>query len=70
MNPTDVPEQATKILDREGSHIDACVAERRDRLSTPADAITATEEIFNLRRRYFGASGPDSTRSSSSSLRR
>jgi hypothetical protein len=57
LDPTPVPDQAAKILEREGGHIDACVAERRERLATPADAITATEEIFNLRRRYFGVAG-------------
>lgn len=57
MDPSGTPDQAVKILEREGSHIDACVAERRERLATPADAIHATEDIFNLRRRYFGATG-------------
>jgi hypothetical protein len=57
LDSTGVPEQADKILDREGKHIDTSVEERKERLSTPADAITAIEEIFNLRRRYFGATG-------------
>jgi hypothetical protein len=51
------PAQAEKILEREGSHIDARVAERRERVSSPAEAIAAAEEIFNLRQRYFGATG-------------
>ena len=50
-------DQAEKILDREGRHIETSVEERKARLATPADAIVATEEIFNLRRRYFGATG-------------
>ncbi|HEU4338900.1 MAG TPA: hypothetical protein VFS19_02430 [Planctomycetota bacterium] len=49
--------QAEKILEREGKHIETRVAERRDKLASPADAIAATEDIFNLRRRYFGATG-------------
>lgn len=57
MESTDFPEQATKILDREGGHIEARVAARRERLSSPADAIAAAEELFNLRRRYFGVTG-------------
>ena len=52
-----MPDQAAKILEREAGHIDTCVAERRARIDTPADAIHATEEIFNLRSRYFGATG-------------
>jgi hypothetical protein len=51
------PAQAEKILEREGSHIDARVAERKERVSSPAEAIAAAEEIFNLRQRYFGATG-------------
>jgi len=57
LEPTEVPDQAEKILEREGGHIDARVAERRERVSSPAEAIAAAEEIFNLRPRYFGATG-------------
>jgi hypothetical protein len=57
LDPTEAPEQAEKILDREGKHIDAAVAERKERLSSPADVIAAVEDVFNLRRRYFGATG-------------
>lgn len=57
MDETANPAQAEKILEREGSHIDARVAERKERVSSPAEAIAAAEEIFNLRQRYFGATG-------------
>ena len=57
MEPPAVPEQAGKILESEGGHIAARVAERRRALATPAEAIAATEELFNLRRRYFGITG-------------
>ena len=57
MDQTESPGQAEKILEREGKHIDARVEERRERLSSPAEAIAAAEEIFNLRSRYFGATG-------------
>ncbi len=57
MDPTEAPEQADKILERESAHIEARAAERRERLDSPADALKAVEEIYNLRRRYFGATG-------------
>jgi hypothetical protein len=57
VDQTESPGQAEKILEREAKHIDACVAERKARLSSPAEVIAATEVIFNLRRRYFGATG-------------
>lgn len=57
MEPTETPDQAAKILERETGHIDSRVAERRERLVSPADAIAATEELFNLRQRYFGVTG-------------
>jgi hypothetical protein len=57
VDPSGVPEQAGKILEREAGHIAARVEERRKSVATPADAITATEDLFNLRRRYFGITG-------------
>ena len=57
MDPCEAPDQAEKILDREGKHIDLCVSTRREKLASPADAIVAAEDIFNLRSRYFGATG-------------
>ncbi|HZN63358.1 MAG TPA: hypothetical protein VFC90_13210 [Planctomycetota bacterium] len=57
MDQTESPGQAEKILEREGKHIDAFVAERRGRPASPAEAIAAVEDVFNLRRRYFGATG-------------
>ena len=57
MDQVEHPGQAEKILEREAKHIDSRVAERREKLVSPADAIAATEDIFNLRRRYFGVTG-------------
>ena len=53
----DLPEQARKIRDREGTHLEKVAREAAERLGSPSSALTAVGEILSVRQRYMGHVG-------------